>query len=238
MEKKGKTYETLYGTQRAKELRKKLSKAHKGLQANEKHPLFRKDLDNSEIIKLYLEHKSFKYLAKLLNCSYTTIKDRLIKEGVPIFKLNEIPIREETKIKQRNAKLGKINFSRLGKKHSEETKQLIKRKLKQVKISRKNTSIERRINDYLTELDINFIPQKYIEIEHGFKCDFFVSGMNLIIECDGTYWHNLSAQKEKDKIHNWELFHAGYNLIRLEEKEIKSMSLEGFNQRLDGGYCG
>ena len=44
--------------------------------------------------------------------------------------------------------------------------------------------------------------------------------LNLMIEADGKYWHNLEKVKKKDKAENAYLTKCGYKILRLSEKEI------------------
>ena len=50
--------------------------------------------------------------------------------------------------------------------------------------------------------------------------DFLIPNKNLVIECDGDYWHNRLCVQEKDKIRDNTLTQNGYTVIRLWEHEI------------------
>ena len=52
-----------------------------------------------------------------------------------------------------------------------------------------------------------------------FKVDFLIND-DIIVECDGDYWHNLSNIKEKDKIRDKILTENGYKVFRFWEHEI------------------
>ncbi|MEK6932634.1 MAG: DUF559 domain-containing protein [Nanoarchaeota archaeon] len=70
----------------------------------------------------------------------------------------------------------------------------------------------------------------YIKVYNGFYYpDFFIPSKNLIIECDGKYWHN----KQRDEIRQKNLELAGYKVIRFSGKEIKFKSEEVKNKLLD-----
>ncbi len=56
--------------------------------------------------------------------------------------------------------------------------------------------------------------------------------MNLVIECDGNYWHKYPVGLEKDHIRTEELIEKGFKVLRLWEHEIKSMDLNSFKGRL------
>jgi very-short-patch-repair endonuclease len=100
-----------------------------------------------------------------------------------------------------------------------------------------DTKIEIKIQDYLKQLGIEFHKHKYLNIKHNYPCDIFIPSKNLVIECDGDYWHgNILKypilqqwqlnQIEEDKIRTKELIDKGYNVIRLWENEIKRMNLQ------------
>jgi len=227
---KGKSYEKIHGKDKAIQLKKKLAKVHLGLQANEKHPLFLL-LDEKKLIELYNEFKSVKYVAKILKCSPSAILRRLKKSKIELFK--EVPIRDETRKKQSEAKLGKINYSRLNQKHTEATKKLIREWRKNFITPKKDTSIEVKIQNYLKELKIDFFTHQYVDIEHGYQCDFLIPSMNMIIETDGNYWHKYPIGNELDHIRTKELIEKGFKVLRLWESEIKVMDLNKFKERLN-----
>ncbi|HEC66662.1 MAG TPA: DUF559 domain-containing protein [bacterium] len=97
----------------------------------------------------------------------------------------------------------------------------------------KDTSIEVKIQDYLKRLGVDFFTHQYMtEIEHGYQCDIFIPAMDLIIECDGDYWHKYPAGNDIDNIRTKELIEKGFKVLRLWEKEIKAMDLTKFNKIL------
>lgn len=65
-----------------------------------------------------------------------------------------------------------------------------------LKCKKKLTSIEVKIAKLLKELNINFIQNKPI---NKFIVDFFIPDNNLVIECQGDYWHaNPNKYDKKD----------------------------------------
>jgi very-short-patch-repair endonuclease len=145
------------------------------------------------------------------------------------------PFSEETK--------HKMSLSAKGKIVSEKTKMKMKESRKKVICPVKDTSIEIKIQNFLKQLRIEFLTHQYMHIEHGYQCDIFIPSMNLIIECDGDYFHgnitkynNLKEwqlnQIEEDKIRTQELISKGFKVIRLWENEIKQMNLEEFSDRI------
>ena len=50
--------------------------------------------------------------------------------------------------------------------------------------------------DILSLYNIGFIPQFR---KGGFIFDIHLCGTNILIECDGDYWHSLQGNKKADK---------------------------------------
>lgn len=127
-----------------------------------------------------------------------------------------------------NKGLTKENTPQL-KKQSEEMKE---RRKKQI-LPTKDTSIEVKIQNFLKSLGIDFFTHQYMkEIEHGYQCDIFIPSMNLVIECDGDYWHKYPTGREIDHIRTSELIEKGFKVLRLWGFEIKKMDLNNFKERI------
>ncbi len=119
---------------------------------------------------------------------------------------------------------------------------------------KKNTSIELKIQDFLTLLKIEFLTHKYMNIKNSYQCDILIpeqKGINqkTIIECDGDFFHcnpnkflpndkcfkNGITAKERwklDKLRTQELQEKGYRVIRLWEHEIKVMELNDLKNKI------
>jgi very-short-patch-repair endonuclease len=95
------------------------------------------------------------------------------------------------------------------------------------------TSIEKIVMEWLKKLNITFEAQKYINnISLPYHCDIYVPQNNLIIECDGNFWHNFPDGKEKDHIRTKEMINNGYKVLRLWESDIREMDIELFKEKL------
>lgn len=105
-------------------------------------------------------------------------------------------------------------------------------RMKQV-IPVRDTSIEVKIQNYLKELNIEFFTHQYMHIEHGYQCDIFIPSMNMVIECDGDYWHHYPTRSDIDNIRTKELIEKGFKVLRLWEREINVMSLEEFKIKIE-----
>ena len=56
--------------------------------------------------------------------------------------------------------------------------------------------------------------------------------MNLIIECDGNYWHKYPVGREIDNLRTNELIDKGFKVLRLWESDIKKMNFKDFIERI------
>ena len=110
-------------------------------------------------------------------------------------------------------------------------------KIRETRKNQKNcytSSIETKIQDFLKQLGIEFFTHQYININHGYQCDILIPSMNLVIECDGNYWHKYPVGKEIDNIRTKELLEKGFKVLRLWEFEIKEMNINNFKKILEG----
>lgn len=129
--------------------------------------------------------------------------------------------REETKKKISNSTLGEKNHF-FGKKHSFKTKLLFIqnginsiRKSGKLKISK----AELKLKDYLIQNNINHIHQ--FQYKYGIA-DFYLPDNNLIIECNGSYWHSRPDYIERDKRKIAYLTSQGFNVLTLNSEDIMS----------------
>ena len=107
-----------------------------------------------------------------------------------------------------------------------------------------DTSIERKIQNYLKLLHIDFLTHNYMsEITHAYQCDIIIPSSKTIIETDGCYWHGCPICNKKlnewqiktielDNFRTKELQEKGYRVIRLREHDIKVMGLNKFQEVL------
>ncbi len=108
----------------------------------------------------------------------------------------------------------------------------IKERLKMIKTPKQDTSIEVKIQDFLKQLGISFFTHQYMKIEHGYLCDIFIPSMNLVVECDGDYWHKYPVGLDRDHIRTSELIEDGFKVLRLWECEIRTMDINQFKSKL------
>lgn len=113
------------------------------------------------------------------------------------------------------------------KKCEEIRKKIRKSRAKQI-FPLKDSSIEIKIRGFLERLKIEYYQHKYMNIKHAYQCDFFIPSMNLVIECDGVYWHKYPTRRDIDNIRTDELLKKGFRVLRLWEFEIKPMTIKEF----------
>ncbi len=144
-----------------------------------------------------------------------------------------------------------ISKSMRGKPHSKiHIKRIKDARAKQI-FPVKDTSIEVKIQEFLTALHIEFFTHKYMKIEHGYQCDIFIPEQKgfpqkIIIEADGCYWHGClicnkndgglnelqNKQIQEDGIRTKELIEKGFKVIRIWEHDIKKISIRQFEDKL------
>jgi len=128
---------------------------------------------------------------------------------------------------------GKSYEELYGQERAELRRKQIKEERKTRLLPKFDTSIELKVQDFLKQLNISFFTHQYIkEIEHGYQCDILIPSINLVIECDGDYWHKYPIGTEIDKIRTSELINKGFKVLRLWEREIKIMDINKFKERL------
>ena len=164
-------------------------------------------------------------IAKLSEKTTKTILKRgsLRGEKNPMFGENHS---EKTKVKMSNKK------NKYYEEHPEAIEEIKKRRAKQI-LPVKDTKIEVKIQNYLRELGIEFFTHQYMKIPHGYQCDILIPYLNLVIECDGDYWHKYPIGRDIDNIRTKELIEKGFKVLRLWEFEIKEMSISEFKGKLE-----
>ena len=120
--------------------------------------------------------------------------------------------------------------------HSKEKVEEIRNKIKEARAKQifpiKDTLIEVKIQNFLKQLGIEFFTHQRMNIKHSYQCDIFIPSKNLVIECDGDYWHNYPIGTDIDHIRTSELLKSGFRVLRLWEFEIKDMELNYFKEKI------
>jgi len=85
-------------------------------------------------------------------------------------------------------------------------------------LCRRETDIEKIMEDWLKENGFDY--QKQVSLCGITVVDFLIKP-NIVIYCDGDYWHGQPLTKKKDYFQNRTLRENGYRVIRLLGSEIK-----------------
>lgn len=132
---------------------------------------------------------------------------------------------KEEREKLSNSLKGHIPWNK-GRPWTEEEKENIRRGLKKYyecsppcKIWDNPTSIEIKVAEQLLEYGIKFVYQKPICGAH-FILDFWLPDYQLVIECNGDYWHSRPERKARDKELEEYVFSKGKDILWLWEHEI------------------
>jgi len=99
--------------------------------------------------------------------------------------------------------------------------------------SNRVTSIEKLVKEVLDRLGIDYVFQYPVAT---YVADFYIPSRNLILECDGEYWHSLPAMQARDARHDTELQALGYTVARLSGAAIKADALNVVKERLQFQY--
>ena len=237
IERKGKSFEEIFGVEKAKEMKRKLS------------IFVSRDISNPVCNHCDVVFKNKPNLASHLSWVNPEIrKERITKIRAKTKDAMSDPI-IRAKISRTFIRKGNTppNKDKVGLyRHTIEDKEIIKQLYhKRVcnecgKVKGKEghkcvgeTKIEIKIQTYLKELGIEFFTHEYIkEIRHSYQCDIFIPSLNMVIECDGDYWHKYPTGTELDHIRTKELIEKGFKVLRLWEREINKMSVEDFKNRI------
>lgn len=86
---------------------------------------------------------------------------------------------------------------------------------------RGETSIEKKVRLCLEKARISYKQEAKIGY---YRVDFLLPDLNVVVECDGVYWHKNSQLRDRRK--NSFLSHKGYRVVRISEEEINKSSGE------------
>lgn len=101
---------------------------------------------------------------------------------------------------------------------SEETKELL-RSLNKPYYFSKMSSIEEKVKNQLDSYGIRYVQQKKL-FGGMFFADFWLPSYQLIIECNGDYWHSLPHRVDRDKRLEEYVVSKGKDILWLWEHEI------------------
>lgn len=141
------------------------------------------------------------------------------------------PFTEEERAKISKALMG--NKNALGKTHTDETKEKIRKSMNSYLSTHtgtfRDTQIELIVESHLQQLGLKYIKQKVL-LNRMYCVDFFLPESSTIIECDGCYYHaceqcgktRFVERRTADAIKANALSEHGYTVVRLWEHTIMS----------------
>lgn len=91
------------------------------------------------------------------------------------------------------------------------------------------SSRELQVKSALDELGESYEQQKVI---HHFIVDFYLPSRNLVIECDGSYWHSLPRSQRVSREKDDYFASAEIPIARLREEIIKTGALKAVRETL------
>jgi very-short-patch-repair endonuclease len=143
-------------------------------------------LENSELIRIKSEKLSKKRKEMFKNGELKP----LTGSTNPMFGSNAwnngLTKYDDERILNYGLKISKVKKLEWGNKTEEEKLIIINRLTDAMIQNKKPTRIEVKINEYLTSEGISF---KYNFPFNNFRVDFYLIDYNLVVECDGDYWH-------------------------------------------------
>lgn len=192
----------------SKETREKLRLANTGKKRSEET---KKRISNSHKGKKFSdEHK------KNLSISMRSIR----KNKIGYWKGKKRPLMS-------NEHRKKISIGNTGKKHSQKTKEKLRKYHILYPIKKfKDTKIELKVEKELQNRQINY--QKQVPLCNIANVDFYLPEYKIIIQCDGCYWHGCpihhpddpTNKKNNDIKKDLILLSNGYKIYRFWEHEI------------------
>jgi very-short-patch-repair endonuclease len=85
------------------------------------------------------------------------------------------------------------------------------------------TSIERRVRETIEGFGVEVHSE--FPVSRRMVFDFYIPAFNLLIECDGDYWHSKPGVKKRDTRKDAHARKMGYRVERLSESFITSVLL-------------
>lgn len=93
--------------------------------------------------------------------------------------------------------------------------------------NRRDTWIEMAFEEFCVHNGISYSKQYQIE-GRGHRYDFLVNN-NLLVELDGSFWHNTDKQRLLDEEYDRLAIQHGYDIIRFTDQEIKKTKGQCFD---------
>ncbi len=94
----------------------------------------------------------------------------------------------------------------------------------------RRSSIELQVEAELLRLGESFEHSKPLG---PWLVDFFIADKNLVVECDGFYWHSIPEIAARDIRKNEWMQQRGYRIARIEEMDIRDDVVDAVQRALN-----
>lgn len=183
---------------RTKKIRKQISDKMKGRKLSEEHKKKISESEKGRIIPIEVRKKMSDFrLNKMKELGYINSPETRKKMSEASKERKREPFSVESKMKMRKSR---IRYMTSG------------------GVKNKDTSIEIKVENELKKRNIGY--QKQIPLCDITIVDFYLPKQNIVIYCDGDYWHSRPKTIIRDKKQNQVLTHNGFNIFRFSEKMI------------------
>ena len=91
-------------------------------------------------------------------------------------------------------------------------------------IPRQYTQPEQKLFQAMFKLGLNFFSQQPIKVseDRGYVADFLFPAVKVVIEVDGSYWHDrTNMQRIKTRAKTEDLEAMGYTVLRFTDVEVR-----------------
>jgi very-short-patch-repair endonuclease len=176
-----------------------------------------------ELKFLYVEEEqTIKTIRGIFDCTHQSVLEELERHGI-----RQRTISEDSEITWRSERMREG-----ARKNCNDGISGI-RKLSKNKTNGKywNTSLEKIFKKSCRKFGVRY-KQSYQIQKGGHFYDFFLPQYNVLIECDGEYWHNNDKQRIRDKRHNKEARILKFEIKRFFGNDLKRGKHEKYIKRL------
>lgn len=200
-------------------------------------PIFK--INKEDLIEYYINKRmTTESISKIYGCCRETIAKNLRKNNIKIRKLYDYP---STLKNKKNPLTRRRNLIDNPSKRPDvkKKKSIFYKKNPHLQVNNKlrrnkRTCLEKDMISILKKInkieDRDYVFNKYIKTKKCFRYpDFLFNKEKIIIECDGSYWHQ---DKKKESLRDAELSSLGFKIYHFDEKQINKKLIPVLNNIL------